>query len=597
MKEKLDKSISYLKDNITKTGSILIVLTILAAGSVYAAQSTGTSTATETTNKTASKSETTQNNASAVVGIVGGDLSSGTPQLTNSWPGEIISYGNIPIQPAREGTIVEWKVKIGDRVSAGQTLARLSTPPAMPDLIGMLAEQAENLARMKAQSETTRRFVEANNKQLQTLLLSNETNATAKQDILRNKDGKTGSAQLALEKSREAALSMRRNLRTMLEQMLNQHMNTVSGVKTLKAFRFNSLNRAYGINDPQNQDNYEMKFIRLASALGKDPESIPTDLASDYLASFVRLANTTVVTNEVMSIEKMAREDQETFFDMLADYKDAEADTAMNEVEYAVMSVETTNELSEQKKMIEEKIAENEKMLSMAEAEAIAAEAAYSTVNNSVNGGLSIVATRSGVVSTINKKVGDFVEPGMPVASINTDTSSEKFVRLQIPSNVRTPKTGTILSVSRPGFPENTRKVKLTGVGTSLDTTGSYMADASFMTPVDWPTSASVRVYASTESTVPVIKLSSVWWDVNGSHKVWKVSEVGRIFSVQVKLGRTLGSQIEVYEGLKNGDRYIIYPTPNVREDMLLDEIMGSERENSNADGAFEKKPMGGMEM
>ena len=32
-----------------------------------------------------------------------------------SWPGEIVSLGNIEIQPQREGTITEWKVNIGQK--------------------------------------------------------------------------------------------------------------------------------------------------------------------------------------------------------------------------------------------------------------------------------------------------------------------------------------------------------------------------------------------------------------------------------------------------------------------------------------------------
>ena len=56
-----------------------------------------------------------------------------------SWPGEVVSLGEIEIQPQREGTIVEWLVHIGERVSAGQAVARLSAPPAMPELTAMLA--------------------------------------------------------------------------------------------------------------------------------------------------------------------------------------------------------------------------------------------------------------------------------------------------------------------------------------------------------------------------------------------------------------------------------------------------------------------------
>ncbi len=75
-----------------------------------------------------------------------------------SWPGEIISAGDVEVQPAREGTIVEWKAKIGQRVTQGQVLARLSAPPATPELTRTLAEQAQNLTRARAQAQAQATF-------------------------------------------------------------------------------------------------------------------------------------------------------------------------------------------------------------------------------------------------------------------------------------------------------------------------------------------------------------------------------------------------------------------------------------------------------
>ena len=84
----------------------------------------------------------------------------GIDQVGTSWPGEIISSGDVEVQPQREGTIVEWKVKIGQKVSQGQVLARLSAPPATPELTRTLAEQAQSLTRAKANAEAQATFVE-----------------------------------------------------------------------------------------------------------------------------------------------------------------------------------------------------------------------------------------------------------------------------------------------------------------------------------------------------------------------------------------------------------------------------------------------------
>ncbi len=571
-----------MNKKMTITGA-LIILIILAGGSAYAMRSTSTAITTHNVPET-SDAEHAADSTGALIAVVGEASSLDTAPLSQSWPGEVMSYATVPIQPERGGTIVEWRVKIGDRVGAGQVLARLSAPPAMPELVQMLAEQAEGRARMRAQATATQRFTEANNEQLRTLLRAVEQTTGESRDILADTNATPGTASAALAQARGAAAIMRRNLRTTVDQILATHVRAVSNANIVAAFRYGSLNLGYGVIDSQNQSDYELRLLRLIREL-KDPEALPLDLVTSYLTAFVRLANTTV-DGELMDIRDMAREDQETFFEMLAAYRDVEADVSMKEAEYALMAVDNVKEYAEQKREVEEKMSENEKMLAMAEAEATAADASYATVERSITSGLAIVAPRSGIISTINKKVGDFVEPGMPVASIDTARASERFVRLQIPSNVRSPKKGTVLSVVRPGFLQDVKTIELTGVGTSLDVTGAYMADARFLTPVDWPVAASVRVLVPENTMAPLITLSSVWFDAAGAPHVWGVSDAGRLFARAITIGRTVGASVEVYAGLNNGDRYLRNPTPDVREDLFLSDLVPSAASDTDTNGA-----------
>lgn len=591
MYQKMKTHITHLREKMTATTAILVVLAILAAGSVYAMQDkrTETSTAKE---EVETKAQQAKDALPAGVEIVGSD-SLDTAQLGNSWPGEVVSYGNVPVQPGREGTIVEWRVKIGERVGAGQVLAQLSAPPATSELVQMLAEQAEGRARMRAQASSTKRFTETNNEQLRALLATSDTTTKESQALLTGASSQTKTASAALAQAREAVTLMRKNIRTMLDQMLAKHASMTSNVTVVSASQFGSLNRGYGAFDSQNQNDYEMRLLALVREL-KNSENLPIDAATSYFASFSRLANTSIMGEGRVDIRPMATDDQAKFFDMLAKYRDAEANISMKETEYALMAADKTKEYAEQKKEVEEKIAENEKMVAMAEAEATASDAAYATVAQSVNGGLAIIAPRAGIVSTINKKVGDFVEPGMPVASLDTEVRTERFVRLQIPSNARKPNVGTVLSVMRPGFSQDIQKVRLTGVGSSLDTTGAYMADASFLTSVDWPVAASVRVLVPQDTIAPLVKLSAIWWNANSIPHVWGVSEIGRVFARKVNLGRTLGALVEVYDGITIGDRYVVSPTSDMQEDTLLKR---AEPHDSPTQSSGEEKPMGGMEM
>jgi hypothetical protein len=242
-----------------------------------------------------------------------------------------------------------------------------------------------------------------------------------------------------------------------------------------------------------------------------------------------------------------------------------------------------------------------EKDRSMAKAEALASEASYETVSKEINGVSYIFSPRSGTVSAIYKKVGDLVLPDMPVAVIAGYGDNNLIVRMRIPGNIRKPIKGDFFSVIRPGFSNDTHQAKLIGIGTSLDETGSYMADAILVEKVDWPAFASVRVITPSNENIPIIKFSSIWWSKGGLPHIWGVSEAGRVFAKKVTLGRTIGAMVEVYDGIKNGDRYISSPTPEIGENMFLEDLVkNSEQKNDSTDvpaksGGHSEMP--GMEM
>ena len=85
--------------------------------------------------------------------------------------------------------------------------------------------------------------------------------------------------------------------------------------------------------------------------------------------------------------------------------------------------------------------------------------------------------------------------PGMPVATVTSDGDDQVIVRMRMPNNIQKPEVGEILSVIRPGFGTDVKKVRLVGIGSSLDD-GSYMADAVFLEKAKWSIGASVRVLA-----------------------------------------------------------------------------------------------------
>jgi multidrug efflux pump subunit AcrA (membrane-fusion protein) len=147
-------------------------------------------------------------------------------------------------------------------------------------------------------------------------------------------------------------------------------------------------------------------------------------------------------------------------------------------------------------------------------------------------------------------------------------------VRIRIPSNINRPAPGDLVTVIRPGFTNDKRQAKILGVGSSLDETGSYSADAILTDSVDWPVGSSVRVIPVKNSNTPSIKSSSIFWSEGGIPHIWAVTDAGRIFAKKITIGRTLGDSIEITEGLRSGEKYITDPTLDIGENMFVDDLI-----------------------
>ena len=148
MQEKLTYIVTRIRNNKKKSltavlGFLALIGIGIATMNVFAKQTTSTQTMDNMQMSDAGISNT----EIATVGDGAGNRATSTE---NSWPGEIISLGNLEVQPAREGTIAGWYVHIGENVRQGQTIGTLSQPPATPELMTTLASQREELSNMRA---------------------------------------------------------------------------------------------------------------------------------------------------------------------------------------------------------------------------------------------------------------------------------------------------------------------------------------------------------------------------------------------------------------------------------------------------------------
>ncbi|MEK7624842.1 MAG: biotin/lipoyl-binding protein [Patescibacteria group bacterium] len=474
--------------------------------------------------------------------------------LSSSWPGEIISFGDVQIQPSRGGTIVEWNVNIGEKVRKGQIIARLSAPPLMPELTSMLAEQTKMLTEARVDAKAQIIFSGEKKQQLANLLSSIENNNTVSQA-----KGAVAADKVKIKASLEQAVSRELQLFSTVDVDFTSYYKSVNPPILYLKEALGHLN--FGTH------SVYLEALKKAAIEIRIVDSDSLELVgSTYFQAAEKMVAATSVGDDIsseqlMEMRKMVAMDQMTFLEAVKDYRMSKIELAKMEIDFAM-----------QKKDIEEQISMLDKDIAMSNGKATAAEASYGTVAESISGTLAIVAPSDGTISSVLKKNGDFVEPGMAIASLNNGRKEDRFVRFKIPSNLRLPTAGAELGIARPGFPKEIKHVKLIGVGTALDGNGSYLADAKFMESVDWPVNVSVRVLPSVNSSSSLfVNLNAIEWTDKGA-TIWLVSSNSTTKKTEIKTGRTLGEKVEVYEGLMAGDRYVAKLVPGLKEGIKVKE-------------------------
>jgi len=574
MKEKLKNFIDNVKLRQIRA---LVIL----AGTILAVVATGSSAfylvSKNDSTKIANEEFASKNlsETDSLIAVVGAEDSSiiGNTKSNNSWSGEIISLNNLQVQPDREGTISQWYVHIGERVKVGQVIGKLSRPPQTPEMISMLSEKSQMLSESRTNVEALRTYTAKRILQLQQLRQDTESSNKQKIGLFRSDTSGSDGALLSLIESKKkmAQVILRGSIIKISPVIYGQ-----TNVGLLESNNYSTqLNYEFGAFNSNLRNSFTFVIFNAWSSL-KDVNTVPEKSGLLYFDTAIKLANSSITNSETLSetslesLKQMLIQDQSEFITVLSEIKSMELEVVNTQRE----SIDTLAE-------IDAMIAELEKELAMSEGEVKAKEIAYANVRDSITGGYSIVTPNSGAVSSIMKKPGEFVGPGMPVATVTAEGNDHVVVRMLMPNNIKKPDVGEVFSIIRPGFGTDVNKARLIGIGNSLDT-GSYMADAVFTEEVKWPIGSSVRILEPISSSNVTIKYSSIFWKDDGVPTIWAISEAGRIFAKKITVGRSLGALIEVYTGLKNGDRYITDPTLDIKEGVFLGDLVKTSAQKEN---------------
>lgn len=562
-----------------------------------------------------------------------------------SWPGEIMSYGDAKITPSREGQIAELYVKIGDYVSAGESVGRLSPPPSSLELTALLSEKKQALVLAAAQEKATKQLVAESKKRLKkiesAIYRSRDTAlVVAEKEAVQNSNSTTGAsgelealksnrtatinaakaeltqAEVALPTKLIAARAAIRALSQRFAGSLSSNGTAPDTADKVNTFQFDV---TYGALSPASKAQYIEALRNLVAALSNYTD-IPENESNVYVrASLSLLSNSTtsetVTAATISNLRNIILEDEQIFIEAINEFKDAQNTIIVKralvekmtvELDRDIIGAESTvkvndaflqtnqsmkenqiaqadEEFTKETVALGAKISELNRQLVLAGAEVKAATAAYELIERGT--GEQMRAPKSGIISALYKNVGDFVGIDTPIAATSSTNENEKFVRFRIPLDMRLPELKEELEIEKPGYPLAPKRARVTGVGFSLDENGAYQADAEFLDPINWPANSSVRVISKGVSNFILVPFTAVWWDDNEVAKIWLADPEGSIKSRKVTLGRAFGDRIEIEEGLTVGDRFVSVALTDLVDGMIVSEIGSGQRSQPESGG------------
>lgn len=314
---------------------------------------------------------------------------------------------------------------------------------------------------------------------------------------------------------------------------------------------------------------YAATLVNYSRTLVADDDYI-TDQGIDKIRMNAREQQMDVVkmTNELRDLKSMVESKRADLAKMVAEKEkeitltelmitNSRIESESSELAKKKMTVDSQFEYLNRKREIDIKIIELKRELELARAEVKAAKASYTTFTREL-ASQRIIAQKGGIVTAIQKNVGDFVMPSDTIVVISSSEQDSIFVRFRIPNDATAPEAGTEVVVMRPGFPFEKKEAVITGIGTSLsEGEGAYIGEAEFVEELSWPVNAQVRVSLKELEEKIFVPFVAVRWDEEQKAHLTVVQHDGSLSDRVVQTGRAIGDRIEIVGGLEKGEQYI----------------------------------------
>lgn len=185
-----------------------------------------------------------------------------------------------------------------------------------------------------------------------------------------------------------------------------------------------------------------------------------------------------------------------------------------------------------------------------------------------------IISPVSGVITRKNLNEGEFVNAGVSIATV-TDISTLKSSVMVSEKDVYRLKTGMPVSISTDVFPEKTFKGNIRYISPSGNENHTYEVEVTFQNTAGTSLKAGtfIRVQFDLNSQAVVMQIPKLALVEGTKNPLVYVAENDKPILKKIVLGRDLGENIEVIEGLELNEKVITSGQINLTENSLIEVV------------------------
>lgn len=477
----------------------------------------------------------------------------------SSFFGEVISKDIASVHSSREGVITSWNVSVGDRVSAGAVLGYVTVTGVSPEQQMQLAQQQANALKAKLDLDTVNTIATQTESVFSRIAESLRSVADKQKAIY---DGTNGSVTSTYLTELQAIQSRQASLEKKLQDFSNTALNEIYPLVSQygqspfnSGFSEISLNPDLGNRNSSLRNIYALLIKQFASKVTS--RTVTDDDVRNFLNKTTDVIEATLPTGSIDTgkITTSIKDLQTELRDISNELSQATIDKTAKERERSQVEIELLRSLSGFDNDLSLKKLEQLSAGERAKNEAKAADLLAQKLSVSAGGVVPVLASKSGIVASIEKNVGDYVSVADKIGLISNQNPT-KIVRFTIPSSWRDIKKGDALSLIwkadfKPG------SAVITGISPILNENGGHQAEAVLSKSTVFPVGSSVRLIPENSKKGVFINSKAVVFD-NLKPFVWLVTESDTIRKQEIVPGRQLGEYVEVLSGLEIGYGYLV---------------------------------------